>query len=195
MLFRSYNYAEGDILSPDGHCRAFDAEGRGTVFGSGVGAVILKRLKDAIADGDTIHAVIRGSAINNDGSNKAGYTAPSFEGQAAAVSRAIDVSGVDPASIGFVEAHGTGTEVGDPIEVGALTEAYRRHTDKKTYCALGSVKTNFGHLDRAAGVSSLVKATLAVKHGQVPPTLHFKTPNPKIDFDNSPFFVNNRLIE
>lgn len=192
---KGYNYREGDILSPDGHCRAFDIDGRGTVFGSGVGAVILKRLSDAIADGDTIHAVIKGSAVNNDGSNKAGYTAPSFEGQTAAVARALAVAGVDPATIGFVEAHGTGTEVGDPIEVRALTAAYRQHTDKKTYCALGSVKTNFGHLDRAAGVSSLVKATLAVKHGQVPPTLHFKTPNPKIDFENSPFFVNNRLID
>ncbi len=190
-----YSYRDGDILSPDGHCRAFDALGRGTLFGSGAGAVILKRLPDAIADGDTIHAVIVGSAVNNDGAHKAGYTAPSLEGQAEAVTRALDAAGVDPATIGFVEAHGTGTEVGDPIEVGALAQAYRRKTDKKTYCALGSVKTNFGHLDRAAGVSSLVKATLAVKHGQVPPTVHFNTPNPKIDFESSPFFVNKGLID
>ena len=192
---RGYLYKENEILSADGHCRAFDARSKGTVFGSGVGVVVLKRLTDAIEDGDTIHAVLIGSAINNDGSGKAGYLAPSVDGQAKAIAEALAVAGVTADAISFVEAHGTGTQVGDPIEVTALTQAFRETTDSRGFCALGSVKTNIGHLDTAAGVASLIKAIQSLKHKQIPPTLHFEKPNPDIDFERSPFFVNNRLID
>jgi acyl transferase domain-containing protein/acyl-CoA synthetase (AMP-forming)/AMP-acid ligase II/acyl carrier protein len=185
-----YRYQEGGQDSPDGHCRAFDADSRGTVFGDGVGVVVLKRLADAMADGDTIHAVIKGSAVNNDGALKAGYTAPSVEGQARAVERALKDAGVDPATLTYVEAHGSGTRLGDPIEVAALTKAYRSFTDARGFCALGSVKTNLGHLDRASGVTGLIKTVLALEHRTLPATLHFRTPNPEIDFASSPFFVN-----
>ena len=190
-----YKYDAGGILSPDGHCRAFDAGAKGTVSGSGVGVVILKRLEDALAEGDTIHAVIRGSAINNDGSQKAGYTAPSIEGQAAVISEALHMAGVDASTIGYIEAHGTGTVIGDPIEVAALTQAFRTGTQAKEFCAIGSVKTGIGHLDTAAGVAGLIKTVFALKNRQLPPSLHFKEPNPAIDFENSPFYVNSKLTD
>jgi acyl transferase domain-containing protein len=190
-----YLYLEDMIVSPDGHCRAFDARAQGTVFGNGAGLVLLKRLDDAIADGDHVFAVIKGSAINNDGSGKVGYMAPSQKGMAAVVSEALDRSGVDPRTIGFVEAHGTGTALGDPIELGAITEGFRSATAESGYCAVGSVKTNVGHLQIASGVAGFIKAALALYHKQIPPTLHFETPNPRIDFANSPFYVNDRLLE
>ena len=190
-----YKYDEGGILSPDGHCRAFDAAAKGTVNGNGVGIVILKRLEDALAEGDTIHAVIKGSAINNDGSQKAGYTAPSIEGQAAVISEAMHMAGVDASTITYVEAHGTGTVMGDPIEVAALTQAFRAGTQAKEFCAIGSVKTGIGHLDTAAGVAGLIKTVLALKNKELPPSLHYQQPNPVIDFANSPFYVNSTLSE
>ena len=189
-----YSYEEGSIKSRDGHCRTFDAEASGTVFGNGVGVVVLKRLDRALADGDEIHAVIRGSAINNDGAIKAGYTAPSVQGQIESISAAIERAEVPPESIGFVEAHGTATLIGDPIEVTALTSAFAAAGSKeRQYCALGSAKTNFGHLDRAAGVAGLMKTAMVVREGVIPPSLHYTTPNPKIDFESSPFFVNTAL--
>ncbi|MFD2168478.1 type I polyketide synthase [Tumebacillus lipolyticus] len=188
-----YPYQEGSIASPDGHCRAFDARSGGTVSSNGVGVVVLKLLEDALADGDTIHAVIRGSAINNDGANKIGYTAPSAEGQAAAISEAMAVAKVPAESISYVEAHGTATNLGDPIEILGLTKAFRTRTEAKEFCAIGSVKTNVGHLDAAAGVTGLIKTALSLKHQLLPPSLHFELPNPKIDFVNSPFYVNNKL--
>ena len=190
-----YLYQEGMILSPDGHCRAFDAKGKGTVFGNGVGIVLLKALEDAIEDGDRIQAVIKGSAINNDGSLKLGYTAPSVEGQTAVISEAQDVAGVDPETIAYIEAHGTGTELGDPIEIEALTKAFSKQTQKKQFCAVGSLKTNMGHLNTAAGIAGLMKTVLALQHKLIPPSLHFEQPNPQIDFANSPFFVNTTLSE
>ncbi len=188
-----YIHKEGEILSPDGRCRAFDAAASGTVFGSGVGVVVLRRLEDAVADGDTVHAVILGSAVNNDGSQKVGYLAPSVDGQARAIAEALGVAAVDPGSIGFVAAHGTGTNVGDPIEVEALTQGFRTGTHRSGYCALGSVKTNIGHLDTAAGVASLIQAVCALKAREIPPTVHFQTPNPAIDLASSPFFVPSEL--
>jgi acyl transferase domain-containing protein len=185
-----YLYQEGMILSPDGHCRAFDAKGQGTLGGQGVGIVVLKRLDDALRDGDTIHAVIKGSAINNDGSAKVGFTAPSVDGQAEVIAMAQAMAGVDAESIAYVEAHGTATPLGDPIEIAALTQVFRASTDRKQFCALGSVKTNIGHLDAAAGVAGLIKTVLALENRVIPPSLHFERPNPQIDFDNSPFFVS-----
>jgi acyl transferase domain-containing protein len=190
-----YRYLEGGMASPDGHCRAFDARARGTIFGSGVGLVVLKSLEAALNDGDSIHAVIRGSAINNDGSLKVGYTAPSVDGQAEVITEALSNAGVSAETISYVEAHGTGTPLGDPIEIQALTKAYRAYTGKKGYCAIGSVKSNVGHLDTAAGITGLIKTVLALKHRRLPPSLHFEQPNPEIDFDNSPFYVNSRLQE
>ncbi|HEX4885770.1 MAG TPA: beta-ketoacyl synthase N-terminal-like domain-containing protein, partial [Casimicrobiaceae bacterium] len=183
----------GGVVSPDGHVRAFDAGANGTVFGSGGGMLVLKRLADALADGDTIHAVLRGSAVNNDGAEKAGYTAPSVNSQADAVAEALANADVDADSIGYVEAHGSGTPVGDPIEVRALTKAFRAFTQRSGYCALGSVKTNVGHLDAAAGVAGIVKTVLALEHRLLPPSLHYAQPNPEIDFAATPFFVNDRL--
>jgi acyl transferase domain-containing protein len=188
-----YYYQEGGILSPDGHCRAFDARSQGTVSGSGAGIVALKRLADALADGDCIRAVIKGSAINNDGAVKVGYTAPSETGQAEAIRAAQFMAEVGPETISYVEAHGTATALGDPIEIKALTQAFRSGTDKKNFCAIGSLKTNVGHLDAAAGVAGLIKTTLALEHKEIPPSLHFEKPNPKIDFAESPFFVNAKL--
>ena len=190
-----YLYQEGMILSPDGHCRAFDAKAQGTIAGDGVGIVMLKRATDAIADGDYIHAILKGSAINNDGTNKIGFTAPSVEGQAAVIGEVQAIAGIDAESISYIEAHGTGTELGDPIEIAALTKAFHNSTKKKHFCAIGSVKTNIGHLNTAAGVAGLIKTVLALKHKQIPPSLHFETPNPKIDFANSPFYVNTKLSE
>lgn len=187
-----YLYNERGIGSPDGHCRAFDAKAQGTVPGSGAGVVLLKRLSDALADGDTIHAVIRGGALNNDGASKVGYTAPSVEGQAEVISMAQALAGVSPETISYVEAHGTGTPIGDPIEVQALTQAFRRHTERRGFCALGSVKSNLGHLDTAAGIAGLIKTTLALEHRHLPASLHFETPNPELDLEHGPFFVNAR---
>ena len=188
-----YLYQEGMIASPDGHCRAFDEEAKGTVGGSAVGVVVLKRLDDAIADNDQIYAVIKATAINNDGSAKVGYTAPSVEGQSNVIRDAIEKSGVDPETISYIEAHGTATPLGDPIEISALTQAYRNFTDKKQYVAIGSVKTNIGHTDAASGVMGLIKTALALKHKKIPASLHFNKANPEIDFENSPFFVNTEL--
>ena len=183
----------GGVVSPDGHVRAFDAKANGTVFGSGGGVLVLKRLRDAIADRDTIHAVIKGSAVNNDGAGKAGYTAPSVDGQADAVAEALANAGVDPDTVGYLEAHGSGTPVGDPIEVRALTKAFRASTQRRGYCAIGSVKTNVGHLDAAAGVAGAIKAILALKHRQIPASLNYGEPNPEIDFPSTPFYVPVRL--
>ncbi|SCY65204.1 Acyl transferase domain-containing protein [Nitrosospira sp. Nl5] len=185
-----YHYQPGAILSPDGHCRAFDAKAAGTVIGTGVGVVVLKRLADALADGDTIHAVIKGSAINNDGSAKVGYTAPSVEGQAEVILAAQAIAGVAADTISYVEAHGTGTTIGDPIEIAALTQAFRESTKRRGFCGIGSVKTNVGHLDAAAGVAGLIKTVFALKHRIIPPSLNFEQPNPEIDFSASPFYVN-----
>ncbi|HZI20305.1 MAG TPA: SDR family NAD(P)-dependent oxidoreductase [Pyrinomonadaceae bacterium] len=190
-----YMYEEAGINSPDGHCRAFDAQARGTLGGNGVGVVVLKRLADALADGDHVHAVIRGSAMNNDGSHKISYTAPSVDGQAEVIAMAHALAGVEPETITYVEAHGTATELGDTIEMAALTKAFRRGTEKVGYCGVGSVKTNIGHLDAAAGIAGLIKTVLALKHKTLPPSLHFTTPNPNIDFANSPFYVNASLAE
>lgn len=190
---RGYAYHENEILSPDGRCRPFDVASRGTVFGSGAGVVVLRRLADALAEGDHIYAVIKGSAINNDGALKVGYLAPSVDGQAQAVAEALAIAGVSPDSIDYVEAHGTATPVGDPIEVTALTQAFRGGTDRRAFCGIGSVKSNIGHLDTAAGVASLIKVALALEHGELPASLHYTAPNPEIDFESSPFFVNARL--
>src|SRR5581483_797589 len=189
-----YLYQEGGTASPDGHCRAFDADAQGTVSGSGVGIVVLKRLEDALEDGDFIHAVIRGSAINNDGALKVGYTAPGVEGQAKAIVMAQALAEVDPDTITYIETHGTGTPLGDPVEIEALTQAFRTGTQKKGFCAIGSVKTNIGHLDAAAGITGLIKTTLALEHKMLPPSLHFRH-NPRLDFANSPFYVNTELTE
>lgn len=188
-----YLYQEGGILSKDGHCRAFDAKASGTIVGNGVGIVVLKRLADAIADGDCIHAIIKGTAINNDGANKVGYTAPSVDGQVEAVSEALTLAGVEPETISYIEAHGTGTSLGDPIEIAALTNVFHDSTEKKNFCAIGSVKTNIGHLNTAAGVTGVIKTVLALKHKLIPPSLNFEQPNPQIDFTNSPFYVNTQL--
>jgi acyl transferase domain-containing protein/thioesterase domain-containing protein/acyl carrier protein len=192
---RGYTYREGEILSRDGHCRSFDAASTGTVFGSGAGIVVLRRLEDAIADRDNLRAVILGSAINNDGARKVGYLAPSVEGQAEVVAEALEFAGVNADDISYVETHGTGTIVGDPIEVKALTQAFRKSTARKDYCAIGSLKTNVGHLDAAAGVAGLIKTVLALEHTQLPASLHFSNPNPHIDFQSSPFFVNSKLSD
>ncbi|HEY2362183.1 MAG TPA: MupA/Atu3671 family FMN-dependent luciferase-like monooxygenase [Candidatus Angelobacter sp.] len=188
-----YMYQEGGILSPDGHCRAFDAKAQGTVSGNGVGIVVLKRLEDALADRDHIEAVILGSAIGNDGSGKVGYTAPSIEGQAQVIAEAQLVAGVDPDTISYIEAHGTGTKMGDPIEVAALNQVFKAKTNKKGFCAIGALKSNIGHLDTAAGVAGFIKTVLSLKHQTLPPSLHFEQPNPEIDFANSPFFVNAQV--
>ncbi|HLJ26156.1 MAG TPA: non-ribosomal peptide synthase/polyketide synthase [Candidatus Angelobacter sp.] len=189
-------FQEGGIVSPDGHCRTFDERAQGTVRGNGVGIVVIKRLEDALRDGDHIRAVIKGSSINNDGANKVGYTAPSVTGQSDVIRKALLESGVSPETITYVEAHGTATSLGDPIEVSALTQAYRgMGAEKHAFCAIGSVKSNIGHADAAAGIAGLIKTVLALEHKQIPPTLHFEKPNPKIDFEHSPFYVNTKLAE
>jgi phthiocerol/phenolphthiocerol synthesis type-I polyketide synthase E len=188
-----YPYVPGDVNSPDGRVRAFDARAQGTMFGSGMGIVVLKRLADAMADGDAIRAVVKGSAVSNDGSRKVGFTAPGVDGQTRVVRAALLAAEVDPETVTYVEAHGTGTPVGDPIEVAALTRAFRESTARKGFCALGSVKTNIGHLGAAAGAASLIKTVLALERRQIPASLHFSTPNPDIDFAGSPFFVNTEL--
>ena len=190
---RGYRHQEGGIVSQDGRCRAFDARAGGTVSGSGAGVVVLKRMMDALRDGDTIHAVVKGSATNNDGSDKIGFTAPSVKGQAQAIAEALAVAGVEPSTVSYVEAHGTGTALGDPIEVAALTEVFRADTDRRGFCALGAAKTNIGHVDSAAGVAGFIKAVLALSHRTLPPTLHFETANPETGLEDSPFFVNTAL--
>ncbi|HEY8207242.1 MAG TPA: MupA/Atu3671 family FMN-dependent luciferase-like monooxygenase [Myxococcaceae bacterium] len=190
-----YLYQEGMIFSPDGRCRAFDARARGTVSGSGAGVVVLKRLDEAVGDGDHVYAVIKGSAVNNDGGRKVGYTAPSVEGQADAIGQALAFGEVSADDVGYVEAHGTGTVLGDPIEIAALTRAFRQTTQRSQFCAVGSVKTNIGHLDTAAGIAGLIKAALALHHGEIPSSLHFERPNPGLELDSSPFFVNRELRE
>jgi len=190
-----YLYQEGGIVSPDGHCRAFDAKAEGTVGGSGVGLVLLKRLRDAVVEGDHILAVIKGSAVNNDGASKVGYTAPGVEGQARVIAAAHIAAGVEAETISYVEAHGTGTPMGDPIEVAGLTEAFRATTARTGFCAIGSVKTNIGHLDAAAGIAGLIKTILALVHRQIPASLHFTDPNPAIDFLATPFYVNRKSTQ
>lgn len=185
-----YRYQAGAILSPDGHCRAFDAQAAGTVMGSGAGIVVLKRLADALADRDTIHAIIKGSALNNDGATKVGYTAPSVDGQTEVILAAQAMAEVSADSIGYVEAHGTGTTLGDPIEIAALTQAFRASTQRRGFCAIGSVKTNIGHLDAAAGVAGLIKGILALEHKTLPLSPNFVRANSQIDFSASPFVVN-----
>ena len=188
-----YIYKPDGMVSPDGHCRAFDAQAQGTLFGSGLGIVVLKRLSDALEDGDHILAVIKGSALNNDGASKLSYTAPSLDRQSEVVAEALAVADVTPESIGYIEAHGTGTPIGDPVELTALTQVFREYTDSKQFCAIGSVKSNIGHLDVAAGMGGLLKLVLTLYHKQIFPSLHFTTPNPKIDLANSPFYVNTKL--
>ena len=189
-----YQYMPGMILSPDGHCRAFDEKSAGTVPGRGAGAVLLKPLDAAILDRDYIYAVIKGAAINNDGAAKVGYSAPSVDGQRRVIEKSIKMAGFAPETIRYVEAHGTGTDLGDPIEVTALSEAFNSETGGKQYCALGSVKTNIGHLDAAAGVAGLIKASLALRHRLIPATLHYQRSNPLIPLKTSPFYVNDSLL-
>jgi amino acid adenylation domain-containing protein len=188
-----YLHHPGSTASSDGHCRAFDARGDGTVFGSGAGVLVLKRLQDALDQGDTVYAVIKGSAVNNDGAQRAGFTAPGVEGQAEVIVRALNVADVAPGDISYVEAHGTGTRYGDPVEAAALASAFQSKTSGPGSCALGSVKTNVGHLDAAAGAASLIKTALALYHRQLPPSLNFQVPNPQIDFNSGPFYVNTSL--
>jgi acyl transferase domain-containing protein/thioesterase domain-containing protein/acyl carrier protein len=192
---QGYLYRDGEILSRDGHCRAFDADSSGTIFSSGVGLVVLRRLEDALEDRDTIHAVILGSAINNDGQRKVGYLAPSVAGQAEVIAEALSVAGVSADQISYVETHGTGTTVGDPLEIKSLTQAFREQTQRKGFCAIASLKTNVGHLDAAAGVAGLIKVALALEHRQLPANLHFRSANPQIDFASSPFYVNRELAD
>jgi acyl transferase domain-containing protein/NADPH:quinone reductase-like Zn-dependent oxidoreductase/acyl carrier protein len=188
-----YLYEEGGILSPDGHCRAFDAAAQGTIFGSGLGIVVLKRLDEALASGDCIRAVIRGTAVNNDGGAKLSYAAASGTGQALVIARALDRAGFDPATVSLIEAHGTGTYLGDPVEISALTRAFGGVSPGARSCAVGSVKTNIGHLEAAAGIAGLIKTVLALEHCEIPPSLHFQNPNPRINFADSPFYVNSSL--
>lgn len=188
-----YPWQAGGLLSPDGHCRPFDADAAGTVFGNGLGVVVLKRLEDAERDGNTIYAVIKGSAINNDGADKVGFTAPSVQGQSEAIAEALSMAEVSAETIQLVEAHGTGTPLGDPIEIEALTRVWRSHTSRKSYCALGSVKGNVGHLGAASGIAGLIKATLALHHKQLPPTINFTRSNPNIPFEQTPFYPHTAL--
>lgn len=187
-----YIYQDGMIQSKDGHCRPFDQEASGTIFGDGAGIVLLKRYEDAVRDGNPIHAVIKGVGVNNDGSRKAGFTAPSVEGQAEVLKETYEKSGIDPASIGYVEAHGTGTKMGDPIEVSALSQVFKG-TDPLTI-PIGSVKSNVGHLNSAAGIAGLFKAILALQHKTIPPTIHYESPNQEIPFKDTPFFVNQKAL-
>ncbi|MAU17386.1 MAG: type I polyketide synthase [Muricauda sp.] len=185
-------YQEGSMLSSDGHCRPFDAKGTGTVFSDGAGVVLLKNLEDAEKDKDHIYGIIKGIGVNNDGGNKGSFTAPSVQGQAGAISTALIDSGIDPKDISYIEAHGTATPMGDPIEMEGLHMVFGKKSSKKQ-CAIGSIKSNMGHLTAAAGVAGLIKTILAMEHGEIPPSLGFETPNPAIDFENSPFYVNSKL--
>ncbi|MDX2506722.1 MAG: amino acid adenylation domain-containing protein [Gammaproteobacteria bacterium] len=188
-----YQYVDGGTMSSDGHVRTFDAKASGMVRGSGVAFVVLKRLDAALNDGDHIHAVVKSVAVNNDGSDKIGFTAPSGKGQSEVIKKALNKSGLNADAISYVEAHGTGTNLGDPIEVSALTNAYRESTDKTAFCRLGSVKSNIGHLDAGACATGVIKTVLALEHEMIPPSLHYEKPNAQIDFENSPFTVNAEL--
>ncbi|HET8842328.1 MAG TPA: type I polyketide synthase, partial [Ktedonobacteraceae bacterium] len=190
---RGYIYEEGSILSPDGYCRTFDAKAQGSVLTNGVGVVAVKRLREALEDGDYIYAIIRGSATNNDGSQRVSYTAPGLDGQSGVMAEALGNAGVDPASISYVEAHGTATELGDAVEVAAMIKTFRMSTQKKNFCALGSIKPNIGHLDRASGVAGLIKTAMSLHNRQIPPSLNYEEPNPDLDLENSPFVVNTVL--
>ena len=190
---RGYMHQEGGMVSSDGRCRSFDAQASGTVFGSGAGVVLLKRFDEAVADGDHIYATILGCGVNNDGADKVGFTAPSVNGQAEAISLALAEAEVDASSISYVECHGTATPLGDPIEIAGLSKAFRQQTEQRGFCAIGSVKSNVGHLDSAAGVTGLIKTALAMQHKTLPPMVHFKTPNPRINIEESPFYVNDKL--
>lgn len=190
---RGYQHLEGGMVSADGRCRPFDADASGTIFGSGAGVVLLKRLEEAIADGDHIYAVIRGCGVNNDGAGKVGFTAPSVDGQASVIEMALATAGVDARSISYVECHGTATPLGDPIEVAGLTKAFAASTGDVQFCAIGSVKSNVGHLDAAAGVTGLIKTALSLKYRLLPPSLHYQSANPQINFPATPFFVNDKL--
>jgi acyl transferase domain-containing protein len=189
-----YFYQEGGLASPDGHCRAFDAKAAGTIFGSGVGVVALKLLSEALKDGDHIRAVVKASAINNDGSAKVSYTAPSVEGQSQVIAAAQAMAGFEPETISYIETHGTGTSLGDPIEVTALTKVFRKSTERKSFCAIGSLKSNIGHLDAAAGIGGFIKTVLALENREIPPSINFEVPNPAIDFAETPFYVNSKLV-
>ena len=191
----SFIHEEGGMISADGHCRPFDRDASGTLFSDGAGVVALRRLEDAVEAGDTILAVIKGFAINNDGSDKAGFTAPSVSGQADVTAMAQAFADIDPETITYVEAHGTATPLGDPIEVAGLTQAFRAGTEASQFCAIGSVKSNIGHLDVAAGIAGLIKTVLALKHGKLPPTINYSGPNPKIDFSSTPFYVVDELLD
>ncbi|MCP4110573.1 MAG: SDR family NAD(P)-dependent oxidoreductase, partial [Desulfobacteraceae bacterium] len=190
-----YIIRDSPMHSPDGHCRPFDADAKGTIFGSGLGIVLLKPLDQATEDRDPVHAVIRGSAISNDGSSKLSYWASSADGLSDTLSEALAIAEVEPDTIGYVEAHGTGTELGDPVEVIALTRVFRQSTSKKQFCALGSVKSNIGHTDSASGIAGLIKTVMMLRHKMLAPTLHVSRPNPKCKFDKSPFFVSNTQSE
>ncbi|HLN03124.1 MAG TPA: amino acid adenylation domain-containing protein [Bryobacteraceae bacterium] len=190
---RGYLHQDGGMASPDGHCRAFDEDAQGTVFGSGAGVVLLKRLEDAVRDRDHIYAVIKGSAVNNDGAQKVGFTAPSVDGQAAVIAMAQALAGVDPRTISYIEAHGTGTPLGDPIELAALTKVFRESTPDRGFCAIGTAKANVGHLDVASGVTGLIKTALSLDHGELPPQINFRKPNPKLQLEDSPFYVSTKL--
>ncbi|WP_373540196.1 amino acid adenylation domain-containing protein [Chamaesiphon sp.] len=192
---QGYLHQEGSIFTPDGHCRPFDAAAQGTSFNNGAGIVVLKRVDDAIAAGDRIYAVIKGVGINNDGADKVSFTAPSISGQMGAILQAQQMAGVDPATIAYIEAHGTATALGDPIEVEALTQAFRTKTNATQFCGIGSIKSNLGHLTAAAGVAGLIKTVLAIYHRQIPPSINFDRPNPHIDFASSPFYVNTKLVD
>lgn len=189
---QGYIYKEGEVLSPDGRVHAFDHRAQGTVFGSGAAVVALRRLEDALEDGDRVYAVIRGTAVNNDGSSKAGYLAPSVDGQAACIAEALAVAGVEADQVSYVECHGTGTAIGDPIEIAALTQAFRQTTNENGFCGIGSVKSNIGHLDTAAGAASLIKVALALHHKRLPPSLHFEAENPQLGLEQTPFHVQAR---
>ena len=190
---KGYIYHEGSTFSSDGVCRALDAQANGMVAGNGLGAVVVKRIEDALQDGDNIYAVIRGSAVNNDGIMKASYTAPGMKGQVAVISQALGNAEVEAKSISYIETHGTGTPLGDSIELAALTKVFQQETDDKGFCAIGSLKPNIGHLNRASGIMSLIKTALALKHKQLPPSLNFEQANPELDLENSPFYVNSKL--
>ena len=184
-----YVHQDGMNFSSDGHLRAFDAAADGAVGGEGVAVLLLKRAREAIADGDHVYALLRATSINNDGGESAGFYAPSVAGQRDAIDRALTAAGIDPGTIGYVEAHGTGTPLGDPIEIAALSQAYGRYTQARGFCGIGSVKTNIGHLDTAAGLAGCIKAALSLSRGEIPPTLHFRSPNPALKLDRSPFHV------
>ena len=188
---KGYYYQEGMIHSKDGYCRPFDEAASGTFAGEGAGVVVLKRLEDALQDGDHIYAVIKASATNNDGHDKVGYTAPGIPGQAACIQLAHRIAGINPETVSYVEAHGTATNIGDPVEIEALNMAFNHQVEK--HCAIGSVKSNVGHLDAAAGITGFIKTALALKHKVLPPSLHFSKANPKIDFAQGPFFVQQKV--